>query len=78
MAVTGSACGTWTVAAIEDRCSSEVPPAGRLAASVTLDTATAWRLCTRGIEPTSALSRARIEGCRGPTEVTCHIVSVVH
>ncbi|MFF0189369.1 maleylpyruvate isomerase family mycothiol-dependent enzyme [Streptomyces sp. NPDC005244] len=78
MAVAGLAGGTWTATVLEDRWSLEAPPTGRPAASVTLDTETARRLCTRGIEPTTALSRARIEGRCVLAEAICHIVSVVH
>ncbi|MFE9811524.1 maleylpyruvate isomerase family mycothiol-dependent enzyme [Streptomyces sp. NPDC005227] len=78
MAVTGPAGGTWSVTAVEGRWSLEAAAGGRPTASVTLDAETAWRLCTRGIEPTTALARARIEGRRVLAEAGCRIVSVVH
>jgi uncharacterized protein (TIGR03083 family) len=78
IAVTGGpAGGTWTVTAAEDRWSLAPAPGGRPAASVELDAETAWRLCTRGIEPATALARARIDGHRPLAEAVCHIVSVV-
>jgi hypothetical protein len=45
---------------------------------VVLDAETAWRLCTRGIEPAAALARARIDGERRLGEAACRIVSIVY
>jgi hypothetical protein len=56
------AAGTWTVTATADRWSLAEAPTGRPAASVRLDPETAWRLRTRGIDPGTALARARISG----------------
>ncbi|MFD6275533.1 maleylpyruvate isomerase family mycothiol-dependent enzyme [Streptomyces sp. NPDC060209] len=75
--VEGSSGGTWTVTAGEERWSLAPPPDGRPKASVTLDAETAWRLCTRGIEPAAALARAHIQGRRPLAEAVCRIVSVV-
>lgn len=58
------AVGTWTVTATADRWSLAEAPSGRPTASVRLDPETAWRLCTRGIDPGTALARARISGDR--------------
>lgn len=77
MAVRGPAGGAWTVTALEGGWSLAAPPGGRPAASVTLDAETAWRLCTRGIEPDAALARAGIRGARELAEAACQIVSVV-
>ncbi|HEY3483195.1 MAG TPA: hypothetical protein VGL02_30340 [Streptomyces sp.] len=63
--------------AAEDRWSLAVAPVGRAAAVVVLGAETAWRLCTRGVEPTSALAHAHVEGQRPLAEANCQIVSVV-
>ncbi|MEV8596301.1 maleylpyruvate isomerase family mycothiol-dependent enzyme [Streptomyces sp. NPDC052012] len=76
--VEGSAGGSWTATATPDRWSLGEPLSGRPTASVLLDAETAWRLCTRGIEPATALDRARIRGDRRLAEAACEIVSVVH
>ncbi|MFE7317811.1 hypothetical protein ACFU7T_32620 [Streptomyces sp. NPDC057555] len=47
-------------------------------ARVCLDSETAWRLCTRGIEPATALTHAGIEGDRQLAEAVCQIVSIVY
>jgi uncharacterized protein (TIGR03083 family) len=78
IAVSGPAGGTWTVTAIEGRWSLAPAPNGRPATSVTLDPETAWRLCTRGIEPSTALTRASIRGDRQLAEAVCQIVSIVY
>ncbi|MEE1942363.1 maleylpyruvate isomerase family mycothiol-dependent enzyme, partial [Streptomyces sp. TRM 70361] len=76
--IDGTAGGTWTVTATGTRWSLEQPDTGHPAASLGLDSETAWRLCTRGIQPDSALSRARIDGDRGLAEAACRIVSVIY
>ncbi|MEU6028757.1 maleylpyruvate isomerase family mycothiol-dependent enzyme [Streptomyces tauricus] len=72
------AVGTWTVTAAADRWSLAETPGGRTTASVRLDPETAWRLCTRGIDPGTALARARVSGDRRIAEAACQIVSIVH
>ncbi|MFD3502952.1 maleylpyruvate isomerase family mycothiol-dependent enzyme [Streptomyces sp. NPDC058676] len=72
------AVGTWTVTATADRWSLAEAPSGRPTASVRLDPETAWRLCTRGIDPDAALARARIGGERQIAEAACQIVSIVY
>ncbi|MFF6881343.1 maleylpyruvate isomerase family mycothiol-dependent enzyme [Streptomyces sp. NPDC012474] len=72
------AVGTWTVTATADRWSLAEAPRGQPAASVRLDSETAWRLCTRGIDPDTALARARISGERQIAEAACQIVSIVY
>ncbi|MGW3724031.1 maleylpyruvate isomerase family mycothiol-dependent enzyme [Streptomyces sp. NPDC000851] len=74
----GPAGGRWTATATADRWSLAVPPSGRPTASVVLDTETAWRLCTRGIDPDTALGRARVQGERRLAEAACQIVSIVY
>ncbi|QQM38485.1 maleylpyruvate isomerase family mycothiol-dependent enzyme [Streptomyces liliifuscus] len=69
---------TWTVTATADRWSLAAAPRGRPAASVRLDPETAWRLCTRGIDPSTALARVRISGERRIAEAACQIVSIVY
>ncbi|MFJ4616966.1 maleylpyruvate isomerase family mycothiol-dependent enzyme [Streptomyces sp. NPDC088812] len=75
--VDGPAGGRWTVTATPQGWSLAEPPAGPPAASVLLDTETAWRLCTRGIDPATALARGRVEGERRLAEAACRIVSIV-
>ncbi|MER6176315.1 maleylpyruvate isomerase family mycothiol-dependent enzyme [Streptosporangium sp. NPDC001681] len=76
--IDGPADGTWTVTATGDHWSLAEPDAGRPAAVVRLDAETAWRLCTRGIQPDTALTRARIDGDRDLAEAACQIVSIVY
>ncbi|WP_043633744.1 maleylpyruvate isomerase family mycothiol-dependent enzyme [Nonomuraea candida] len=78
MVVDGPAGGTWTVTAAQDRWTLAEPAAGRPAAVVHLDAETAWRLCTRGIQPDTAIRRARIEGDRELAEAACQIVSIIY
>ncbi|MGW7513969.1 maleylpyruvate isomerase family mycothiol-dependent enzyme [Streptomyces sp. NPDC054796] len=76
--VEGPAGGAWTVTATEGRWSLAEPGAGPPAARVVLDAETAWRLCTRGIGPASALARARVDGDRQLAAAVCEIVSIVY
>ncbi|MEU5870920.1 maleylpyruvate isomerase family mycothiol-dependent enzyme [Glycomyces sp. NPDC047369] len=76
--VPGPAGGTWNVTATGERWSLAEPAAERPAAAVELDAETAWRLCTRGIEPEAALARARTEGDAGLAAAACRIVSIVY
>ncbi|MGW6606103.1 maleylpyruvate isomerase family mycothiol-dependent enzyme [Streptomyces sp. NPDC055036] len=78
MAISGPAGGIWTVTATEGRWSLAAAPNGRPAASVTLDAETAWLLCTRSIEPSTALTRANIRGERQLAGAVCQIVSIVY
>ncbi|QBJ97996.1 maleylpyruvate isomerase family mycothiol-dependent enzyme [Rhodococcus sp. ABRD24] len=77
MCVDGPAGGTWTATAAEDRWSLAEPDLGHPAAIVHLDAETTWRLCTRGIQPDTALARAGIEGDRAVAEAACRIVSII-
>ncbi|MFC9908370.1 maleylpyruvate isomerase family mycothiol-dependent enzyme [Streptomyces sp. NPDC127197] len=74
----GPAGGRWTATATADRWSLAEPPSGRPTAAVLLDTETAWRLCTRGIEPATALGRARVQGERRLAEAACKVVAIVY
>jgi uncharacterized protein (TIGR03083 family) len=76
--VDGPAGGIWPVTATAGGWSLAEDRTDRPAARVRLDAETAWRLCTRGIEPAAALARARIDGNRRLAEATCRIVSIVH
>ncbi|SEF88977.1 TIGR03083 family protein [Actinacidiphila yanglinensis] len=62
--------GTWCWSLAEPQC-------GEPAAGVRLDAESAWRLCTRGIEPEEALAGALVRGERRLAEAACRIVSVV-
>ncbi|AJC61767.1 hypothetical protein GZL_09246 [Streptomyces sp. 769] len=74
--VDGPAGGTWTATATGPRWSLAEPRTARPTALVRLDTETAWRLCTRGIQPATAL--ARVDGERDLAEAACRIVSIVY
>ncbi|MEW1673990.1 maleylpyruvate isomerase family mycothiol-dependent enzyme [Streptomyces noursei] len=76
--IDGPAGGTWTVTATGHRWSLAEPDVERPAALVRLDAETAWRLCTRGIQPDAAVARARIDGDRELAEAACQIVSIVY
>ncbi|WP_432143689.1 maleylpyruvate isomerase family mycothiol-dependent enzyme [Streptomyces sp. bgisy084] len=76
--IDGSAGGVWTVTATGDGWSLAEPDTERPAAVVHLDAETAWRLCTRGIQPDTALARARIDGDHQLAEAICQIVSIVY
>ncbi|TDC73170.1 maleylpyruvate isomerase family mycothiol-dependent enzyme [Streptomyces hainanensis] len=76
--IDGPAGGTWTATATEDVWSLTEPAAERPATLIYLDAETAWRLCTRGIQPDTALARARIDGNRDLAVAACRIVSIVY
>ncbi|WP_405836065.1 maleylpyruvate isomerase family mycothiol-dependent enzyme [Streptomyces platensis] len=76
--VGGPAGGTWTATVIGGRWSLAEPATGRPAARVGLDAESTWRLCTRGISPAAALTRARVDGDRQLAEAACQIVSIVY
>ncbi|WP_435226802.1 maleylpyruvate isomerase family mycothiol-dependent enzyme [Streptomyces sp. Tue6028] len=75
--VDGRAGGAWTVTATPDRWSLAESPLGPPAASLGMDAETAWRLCTRGIDPGTALGRSRTRGDRRLIEALSRIVSIV-
>ncbi|MEU2790148.1 maleylpyruvate isomerase family mycothiol-dependent enzyme [Streptomyces sp. NPDC007100] len=78
VSVEGPAGGAWTATATGSRWSLAAPQTGRPAAAVHLDAETAWRLCTRGIQPEAAFARARVDGDRVLAEAACRIVSIVY
>ncbi|MEU7040545.1 maleylpyruvate isomerase family mycothiol-dependent enzyme [Streptomyces varsoviensis] len=80
VSVAGPAGGSWTATAADGGAWSLAPSDGprQPAATLHLDAETAWRLCTRGIQPADALARARIDGDRELAEAACRIVSVIH
>ncbi|EPH43139.1 maleylpyruvate isomerase family mycothiol-dependent enzyme [Streptomyces aurantiacus] len=47
-------------------------------AIVHLDAETAWQLCTRRVQPGTALARARVHGDLQLAEAACQIVSIVY
>ncbi|WP_129843418.1 maleylpyruvate isomerase family mycothiol-dependent enzyme [Streptomyces sp. RFCAC02] len=73
----GAGGGRWTATATPDRWSLAEPPGGAPDASVVVDTETLWLLCTRGIEPATALGRAEVRGERRLAEAACGIISIV-
>ncbi|MEU6914451.1 maleylpyruvate isomerase family mycothiol-dependent enzyme [Streptomyces olindensis] len=77
--VTGPGGGVWTVTAVTGGWSLGEGSHGRPpTTAVRLDAETAWRLCTRGIEPATALARARARGDHRLAEAVCRIVSIVY
>ncbi|MBU3862728.1 maleylpyruvate isomerase family mycothiol-dependent enzyme [Streptomyces sp. 4503] len=74
----GPAGDAWTATATGFGWSLAEPDGERPAAIVRLDAETAWRLCTRGIQPDTALARVRIDGDRQLAEAVCQIVSIVY
>lgn len=76
--VEGPGAGTWIATARPDRWSLAEPATDNPAATVHFDTETAWRLCTRGIDPETALAKARIDGDSDLAEAACQIVSIIY
>ncbi|MFH8989364.1 maleylpyruvate isomerase family mycothiol-dependent enzyme [Streptomyces sp. NPDC017940] len=76
--VDGPGGGHWAVTATGPSWSLAEPTVERPAALVELDTETAWRLCTRGIQPDTALARARVDGDRELAGTACRIVSIIY
>lgn len=82
--IDGPAGGTWTATATEDHhwslAAPETTPPTPTAPSalLRLDPETAWQLCTRRIDPDSALARAHTSGDRELTAAACHIVSIIY
>ncbi|GAA2080737.1 maleylpyruvate isomerase family mycothiol-dependent enzyme [Streptomyces albiaxialis] len=75
--VPGPAGGTWNATADDSGWTLAAPPTDDPAARVELDAGTAWRLCTRGIEPAEARARARTDGDPRLTTAVCEIVSII-
>ncbi|GAA2398985.1 maleylpyruvate isomerase family mycothiol-dependent enzyme [Actinomadura vinacea] len=75
--VTGPGAGAWTCTRGAERWGLERRPEDAPDASLELDTDTAWRLCTRGIDPGTAAGRARATGDPRLTEAALQIVSII-
>lgn len=76
--VTGPVVGIWNVVRTAPGWVMGTQKDGPPAAGVRMGFETAWRLCTRGITPVEAVSRARFDGDRALGEACCRIVSVIH
>ncbi|MFD0413432.1 maleylpyruvate isomerase family mycothiol-dependent enzyme [Streptomyces sp. NPDC127108] len=72
------ATGTAVAAGTAPRWSLAEPDTGHPAATLHLDEETAWQLCTRGIQPTAALDRARVDGDPRLAAAACQIVSIIY
>jgi hypothetical protein len=69
--------GTWVVTRADGAWSLAPSPSGAPATVVHMDPGTAWRLCTRMIEPDAAEARSRLEGDRRLGTATCRILSII-
>lgn len=76
--MTGPAGGTWTCTRTGTRWELDRDPRTHPDARVELDADTTWRLCTRGITPEQAASRARTQGDHRLTTAALNIVSIIH
>jgi uncharacterized protein (TIGR03083 family) len=75
--VTGPAGGTWTCTRNQARWEIDRRACPRPDARVELDADTTWRLCTRGITPGQAASKARTQGDQRLTMAALDIVSII-
>lgn len=76
LVVEGSSGGSWTVE--RDRDTWRLVPSGPAAdTTVMVDVDTAWRLCSRMIEPDTAIGRAAITGDRELGRAALRIVSII-
>lgn len=74
--VRGAGGGTWSVRRKADRwifVDADVPAT----ATVAIDVDTAWRLCTRAIQPETAWARAQVEGDQRLARRALSIVSII-
>ncbi|MFF5263632.1 maleylpyruvate isomerase family mycothiol-dependent enzyme [Actinomadura viridis] len=74
--VTGPGAGEWFCTRTPGRWAlgpAAAPPEAR----IELDTDTAWRLCTRGVAPEEAATRARVEGDHRLATAALGIVSII-
>ncbi|ALG12189.1 maleylpyruvate isomerase family mycothiol-dependent enzyme [Kibdelosporangium phytohabitans] len=78
VAISGAAGGTWTCARTNGRWALRPGPHPRPAAAIRLDADTAWRLCTRGITPRQAKSRATVDGDQSLADTVLTMVSIIH
>jgi uncharacterized protein (TIGR03083 family) len=76
--VTGPAGGAWTCTRTKARWELTRQACTHPDARVELDADTTWRLCTRGITPAQATSKARTHGDHRLTTAALHIVSIIH
>jgi uncharacterized protein (TIGR03083 family) len=77
MTVTGPGAGLWACTRESGRWSLHREILRDPAALIELDTDTAWRLCTRGITPQQAASRARVHGDPHLAAAALQIVSII-
>ncbi|NIJ15001.1 uncharacterized protein (TIGR03083 family) [Saccharomonospora amisosensis] len=77
LTIDGAAGSTWVVTETGEGWSLDASLPGPVAAEVELAADTAWRLCTRTIEPSTAISRGRLDGDRELAEAACEIVSII-
>jgi uncharacterized protein (TIGR03083 family) len=75
--VTGPAGGTWTCIRNHGRWKLDRRARPRPDARVELDADTTWRLCTRGLTPAQAASKAHTEGDERLTMAALQIVSII-
>ncbi|NEA21640.1 maleylpyruvate isomerase family mycothiol-dependent enzyme [Actinomadura bangladeshensis] len=73
-----SGFGGWVCRRGEERWSLRRVMESRPDALVELDADTAWRLCTRGIDPDTARERALITGDHVLADAALQIVSIIH
>jgi uncharacterized protein (TIGR03083 family) len=76
--ITGPAGGTWTCAREAGHWALQTDPRPQPAAALRLDPDTAWRLCTRGITPQQAKTRATVQGEQTLAEAALDIVSIIY
>lgn len=77
LVIDGAAGSTWVVTKTGEGWSLDPVSTGVDAAKVELDVDTAWRLCTRSIEPSAAISRGRLDGDLELAEAACEMVSII-
>ena len=75
--VTGPGGGTWSCTRGPGRWGLDREPHPEPAARLELDADTTWRLCTRGLTPEQAATRARIDGDRRLATAALQIVSII-
>lgn len=78
VSITGPAGGTWTCIRTARHWALHTDPHPRPAATVRMDADTAWRLCTRGITPQQAKTRATIQGDQDLADTALTIVSIIY
>ncbi|MFL1428922.1 MULTISPECIES: maleylpyruvate isomerase family mycothiol-dependent enzyme [unclassified Nocardiopsis] len=75
--VEGPAGGTWTAVRTDGGWVHDPSEGAGADAAVRLDADTAWRMCTRMIEPQEAARRGVLTGDRGLAAACCRIVSIL-